>query len=86
MADERAHPAPLQTVRASVDLIHQVIEGKDYFALPTMAGVSGPCNGKMDGDSCGEGCTCRGGQPWYDPEGIVKLGFQLNAQPGRPSL
>lgn len=80
MSDNQGGAGTYKTVRASVDLLHQVVEGKDLFALPMTAGVPGPCDGKMDGTLCGEGCTCRGGQPWYNLDGITKLGFQPAAK------
>jgi hypothetical protein len=83
VAQDKAEPAAPKAIRASADLLHQVIDGKDHFTFPALAGAGGPCNGKTDGAACGEGCTCRGGQPWYDPEGILKLGFRLDAKPAK---
>ena len=63
-------------VRATIDLLHQVHEGKELFAIPALEGLVGPCDGKMDGTPCGVGCTCRAGQPWYDEDRIMTLGFR----------
>lgn len=65
-------------VKGSVQLLHQVVEGKKLFAFSTAAGVPGPCDGKMDGTSCGAGCMCRGGQPWYSLNTIKKMGITLD--------
>jgi hypothetical protein len=77
MSGNQAKKRTSKTVRASVDLHHQVIDGQKLFALPLQTGFAGPCDGKSDGASCGEGCTCRGGQPWYSREAVAKLGFRL---------
>ena len=77
MSSNQAKKRTKKTVRASVDLHHQVVDGQKLFALPRQAGFAGPCDGQSDGTSCGEGCTCLGGQPWYSHEAVAKLGFQL---------
>ena len=76
MADPPRSPPKIRTVRAIVDLRHQVHEGQNLFALPAAEGIVGPCEGQMDGTPCGQGCVCRAGEPWFDEESLVKLGFR----------
>lgn len=75
MSSDQNGQERLKTVRASVQLLHQIVDGKKFFALPLSMHIVGPCDGKADGTSCGQGCTCKAGQPWYDFDGITKLGF-----------
>ena len=78
MSNENSKVPAHNKIRGSVQLLRQVVEGKELFALQTTAGVPGPCDGQMDGTPCGAGCTCRGGQPWYDLDGITKMGIVLD--------
>ena len=65
-------------ISGTVDILHDVVDGKNLFAVPRIASaaVAGPCDGKADGTPCGDGCICRGGQPWYSFRGITKLGVR----------
>jgi hypothetical protein len=63
-------------IRASIDLRHRVLDGEHAYGLPLSIGAAGPCDGKPDGASCGSGCTCVSGQPWYSLEAITKLGIR----------
>ena len=76
MAKQGEQPVQ-RNVRASIGLTHQVVDGKDLFTLPATLGVPGPCDNKGDGASCGLGCTCKGGQPWYSTDAIAELGFKI---------
>ncbi len=81
MSRNHAKTAARKTVRASIDLDHHIVEGQDLFALPKQSGFAGPCDGKADGTSCGEGCTCLAGQPLYSRDAVARLGFQLPPRP-----
>ncbi len=78
MADKEAKEPTHTKVSGSVQLLRRSAQGKEFFAFSTRAGMPGPCDGKADGTSCGSGCTCLGGQPWYDRNGLSNLGVALD--------
>lgn len=77
MVDKKTKVPAYAQVAGSVKLLRRSVEGKELFAFSPV-GVAGPCDGKMDGTSCGPGCTCLGGQPWYDRKGLSNLGVALD--------
>ncbi len=62
------------TRTAKIKLVMRNHNGKDLYAVPI---VPGPCDGKSDGDSCGNGCTCIAGQPHYDVSALAAIGITL---------
>ena len=62
-------------ITGSIDLLHQVLNGKDMYAMPLVKGIN-VCAGKCDNTSCGSGCTCLSQQPFYSLEAMEKLGIR----------
>lgn len=78
MSDDKRKAPSKRVVKATVKLDHRMIQGKDHFALKQSEGIAGPCDGQPDGTPCGEGCTCIAGQPWYNPQGLIRIGIELD--------
>lgn len=66
-----------EKVDASIKLTRKIDGDTEVFALAQVLDVPGPCDGKHDGESCGHGCTCLSGQPWYNREGLQRLGIEV---------
>jgi hypothetical protein len=58
------------TRTGKIKLIKHTHMGEDLYAVPV---VSGPCDDKPEGASCGIGCTCLAGQPHYDVGALARM-------------